>query len=39
MFCRIRSHTSTARKQGSHALAWLQSLFLRSPIMPAVPAE
>jgi transposase len=38
-FCRIRSYTSTVRKQRRHVFACIQSAFLGNPFMPATAAE
>jgi transposase len=38
-FCRIRSHVSTARKNGLKALQALQRAFAGSPFLPVVPVQ
>lgn len=37
-FCRIRGYISTLRKQGSHVLSALQSVFSGEPYMPSLQA-
>jgi transposase len=39
MFCRIRGYLSTLRKQGIPVLDALVSLFMGSPVFPALSAE
>lgn len=36
IFCRLRSYLSTMRKQGVHLLTALHSVFLGSPLLPAL---
>jgi transposase len=36
-FCRIRSYTSTMKKQGHNVIAALKSVFLGTPLVPEVP--
>ncbi len=39
MFCRVRGHISTLRKQGCHVLDALVQLFIGDPISPIPQAE